>query len=266
MNARGFDGLFERHWRKNRGNALGQHGLAGAGRTDEEDVVASGAGYFERALGGLLAVDVAEVHGIWRGFGEQCCASTVTGVKDSGELTRSTACGRDFSAKTFTPSTTAASLALASGTATAFTPYSRAASAADRAPRTGRTLPSKENSPRNIILSSCLPKNCPWQPTRPRRHRKIESRAFFADVGGSQIDGDTLAVRKFVAAIAKSAFDALAAFLYGVVRQAHNVEVLHARGTDVHLYFDEVGVDAIDRGAERLEEHIKEAPERASQG
>ena len=45
------------------GQALGEHGLARAGRADHEDVVAAGGGDFESALGDVLAADVAEVEG-----------------------------------------------------------------------------------------------------------------------------------------------------------------------------------------------------------
>jgi hypothetical protein len=59
VNARGLDGFFERHRRKNRGDALRQHRLARAGRTDQENVVAPGARYLESPLGGHLPADVA---------------------------------------------------------------------------------------------------------------------------------------------------------------------------------------------------------------
>jgi hypothetical protein len=60
-----------------------------------------------------------------------------------------------------------AARAFVSGTATALMPLSRATIAAESAPRTGRTLPSSESSPRNIIRSSAFPKNCPWHPASP---------------------------------------------------------------------------------------------------
>ncbi len=66
VDARSLDGFFERHGRQDGGNAFGQHGLAGAGRTNKENVVTTGAGNFQRALGGLLAVDVSQIHGILR--------------------------------------------------------------------------------------------------------------------------------------------------------------------------------------------------------
>src|SRR5262249_30130592 len=39
----------------------GQHRLAGAGRSDHEEIVATGGGDLERALGALLALDVLEI-------------------------------------------------------------------------------------------------------------------------------------------------------------------------------------------------------------
>ena len=59
----GFERLLEGERREDRGQPLGQHGLAGAGRADHEDVVAAGRGHFERALGGLLAAHIVEVDG-----------------------------------------------------------------------------------------------------------------------------------------------------------------------------------------------------------
>ena len=43
------------------GEALRQHGLAGAGRSDHQQAVPSGSGQFERPLGGRLALHVAQV-------------------------------------------------------------------------------------------------------------------------------------------------------------------------------------------------------------
>ena len=43
----------------------------GAGRAEENNIVAAGAGDFERALGALLAANIAEVHRILRGLRQQ---------------------------------------------------------------------------------------------------------------------------------------------------------------------------------------------------
>src|SRR5260370_11833842 len=95
------------------------------------------------------------------------CVSIRYGWKDSGEFTRSTACGRERSGNTSRPSSTAAARPLACGTASARIPFSRAASAAERAPCTGRTPPSRESSSRKIMRSSGLPKNVPRHPRMP---------------------------------------------------------------------------------------------------
>ena len=63
VNLGGFQSLFEGERRQDGGQALGQHGFAGAGRADHQNVVAAGGGYFEGALGRLLAAHILEVHG-----------------------------------------------------------------------------------------------------------------------------------------------------------------------------------------------------------
>ena len=59
----GLEGFFEAQRREDGRQALGEHGFAGAGRADHQDVVASGGGDFERALGDVLAANVFEVEG-----------------------------------------------------------------------------------------------------------------------------------------------------------------------------------------------------------
>jgi hypothetical protein len=44
--------------------------LPAPGGTDQQDIVASGAGDFQGALGGELAAHIAQVHGVLAGFGE----------------------------------------------------------------------------------------------------------------------------------------------------------------------------------------------------
>ena len=63
MDLGGLEGFVEAERREDRGEPAGEHGFAGAGRADHQDVVAAGGGDFEGALGGLLAADVGEVEG-----------------------------------------------------------------------------------------------------------------------------------------------------------------------------------------------------------
>src|SRR5215467_14794362 len=150
------------------------------------------------------------------------------------------------------PSTTAASRALASGTASDCRPLSRAARAAESAPRTGRTLPSSESSPRNIILLTDFPKNWPMQPARPRAMGRSKAEPSFLTSAGARLMVTPCPVGKFEAAIAQCGFDSFPAFFDGVVRQTDYIEVLHVGGTDVHFDFDELGIDAKHSGAERF--------------
>ena len=103
-----------------------------------------------------------------------CCASTFTGVNDSGEFTGSTACGSDLSANTSTPSTAAASFAFAFGTASAFSPNSRAPNARSH-PATAR--PETSSCP--VVCRKTVPGHppapAPWAdriPILPSAHRQ----------------------------------------------------------------------------------------------
>jgi hypothetical protein len=60
---------------------------------------------------------------------------------------------------------------------------------------------------------------------------------FLGELSLGREPGDALAVRKFVTTIALSRFEAFAAFLSGVIGQAHNVEVLHAGGANIDFNF-----------------------------
>ena len=56
-----FQQFGRRQWRQDRRQARRQHRLAGAGRTDHQEVMAASRRDFQGALGALLALDVAEV-------------------------------------------------------------------------------------------------------------------------------------------------------------------------------------------------------------
>src|SRR6266478_37716 len=164
-----------------------------------------------------------------------CRASTLMGVNDSGEFTKSTACGKDLSAKTFTPSTTAASLAFASGTAMDFSPNSRAASAADSAPahRPNASV-QRELSEKHAIVE-LLSKELSHAARQTEGHRKIKSRSFLPDIGRRQVYRYALPIGKLVPAVSERALDALPAFFHRVIRQPNDVEVLHPRRAHIHL-------------------------------
>jgi hypothetical protein len=88
-------------------------------------------------------------------------------------------------------------------------------------------------------------------------HGQVESGTFFLDVGGGEVDGDVRG-RDVVAAILQRGADAVAALADGGVGQADGVEVvliaLDAGAVDFHL--NNVGIDAVDGGAESFVEHL----------
>ncbi len=92
MNLRRLQCLLEGEWRQDGWHALRQHGLAGSWRADHQDVVTSGAGDFEGALGGLLSANIFEVHGKLLRLAEQGFTvhaerqDAVTGVDEADHI------------------------------------------------------------------------------------------------------------------------------------------------------------------------------------
>ena len=70
----GLEGLFKAERGEDGGKALGEHGLAGAGWADHEDVVAPGGGDLQSAFGDVLAADVSEVGVVVGGLAEHLAA------------------------------------------------------------------------------------------------------------------------------------------------------------------------------------------------
>ena len=66
VNLGGLERFGEGQIRQDRRQPFRQHRFAGAGRADEDDVVAAGGGDFERALDVLLSFDVVEVRVVVR--------------------------------------------------------------------------------------------------------------------------------------------------------------------------------------------------------
>ena len=62
VNLGGLNRFVKGEGRQDGGNALGQHGFAGAGRPDHQNVVATRRGHFNGAFGVKLALDVAKIH------------------------------------------------------------------------------------------------------------------------------------------------------------------------------------------------------------
>ena len=242
----------KRQRRQDAGEPLGQHRLAGAGRADHQDVVAAGRGDFEGALGRGLAAHVAE---IGRGFGFRAngrCATATAGENSSGRVEQRDHFGQVRTPYTLTPSTTAASAAFSAGTIRLAMPCSRAQTAIERAPRTGRMAPSSESSPMKMCWSSAL--HGAHRAQDPHGHGQVEAGAFLAHVGGREIDGDAF-VGIAEAGVDERALDALAAFPDGDVGHADHDGIPRVAGCEhVDFDIDQVSIDAVNRGAAGLEQ------------
>ncbi|HVN05029.1 MAG TPA: hypothetical protein VMT86_11465 [Bryobacteraceae bacterium] len=78
-------------------------------------------------------------------------------------------------------------------------------------------------------------------------HRQIESSAFLAHVGRSQVDGDRL-VGITEAGVEQRRLDALAAFAHCRVRHADRDKVARTAGVHVYFHVDSLRLDAKQRG------------------
>ena len=78
MDHRHFEKLARPERRQDRGQALRQHGLPRTRRPDHQEIVAAGRSDLQRALGALLALDVAQVGQVARGPA-RCAAPAATG-------------------------------------------------------------------------------------------------------------------------------------------------------------------------------------------
>src|SRR5262249_7199585 len=149
----------------------------------------------------------------------------------------------------------AASLALTSGTTMREIFRPRASIAMGRAPRTLRMPPSRESSPtkRQSEISLLIRPAIGTENTQ--RHRQVETRAFLFYVCRCEIDSD-VGQGDVITAIPECGSDPVPAFANGV-RQTDGVEVVFfaLNAGNINFDFNDVGVNAIDGGAEGLVEH-----------
>jgi hypothetical protein len=97
-------------------------------------------------------------------------------------------------------------------------------------------------------------------PVNPSAIGKSNAETFLANVRPRKINRHSLSVGKREPAILERGLDPFAALLHRVVRQPHNIELVHVRGADIDLHLDDVRIDSVDRSAERFKEHdVKEA-------
>ena len=74
------------HGGQNGGKAFGEHGFAGSGRSDHDDVVPTGSGYFEGAFGGFLSADFRKVGETLLIFHEEGLEFGLNGFENGGAV------------------------------------------------------------------------------------------------------------------------------------------------------------------------------------
>ncbi len=260
VNLGGLQSLFEGERGEDGGQALGQHGFAGAGRADHQNVVAAGRGHFERALGRLLAAHVLEVHVEVLQLAEQSLSGDAVGLAlnhahDHGveqlQHIQQRGGGIDVDA-------------LDHGGLGGVGGGKNQVGDALFAGHDGHRQHSRHGADAAVQAQFAHQQKLAQVGGFQRAIRaqnadgdgQIEARAFLFDVGGRQVDGDVRG-RNQVAGVLDGRADAVAALAHRGVGQAHGVEVIlvadHA--TIVHLDINEVGVDSVNSRAVSLEEH-----------
>src|SRR5215472_8450996 len=241
---------------KNARNAFGQHGLTRTRWTDHQDVVAAGAGNFERPLGGELAANFLEV-----GSAGWLAAEHLRGV----HLHRRNAVAaveqvHNVNQRLDGIHVDAAhhgSLARIDLGDDQVGNFFRSGSNRDRqsAAHSSHSAIQRELS-HHDVLRKFFSRQPAVSAQNSHGHGEIETRPFFLDVGGRQVDGD-LGLRDLKTAVPQGGADALATLTYRSVGQTDGLKVVFgvADIADVDLNFNDVGVNPVDCGALRLEEH-----------
>jgi hypothetical protein len=256
----GLEGFVESEGREDRGETAGEHGFAGAGRADHQNVVTTGGGDLEGALGGLLAANVGEVEGEMlelvkdlSGFDFEggCLNAAVAGLVEQVADLEEGLDGIDvdalddggFAGVGFGDDEVF-DAALAGGDGDG----QHAGNGAEGAVEA--ELADEEEVGEVAELERAV------SAENADRHGEVEAGAFFFNVGGGEVDGD-VGGGELEAGVADGGADAVTAFANGGVGKADRVEVvflgLHAG--EVHFDVDDAGIDAVNGGAEGGEEH-----------
>ena len=124
-------------------------------------------------------------------------------------------------------------------------------------PCTARRLPSRPSSPTRRKSLTSLDGEGAVGAEDADGDGEIEAGAFLLDVGGGEVDGDA-GGRKVEAGVPDGGADAVAGFADGGVGEADGAEgfLLLLNSGEVDFYIDDVRVDAVDRGAAGLEQHV----------
>jgi len=227
--------------RQDGGEARGQHGFAGAGRADHQEVVAACGGDLEGAPRYLLATHVGEIRQSHR-------QRPPPRHRTRGELVarevvdqRQQACGRD-------------DVDLFAGPG-GFRPRGLGADDAEvvgvrrdrrrQRARDRREPPVEAELAERQVAGEGIGRYCADGTHQAQRDGQIVVAALLGQVGGGEVDGDALG-RQAQARGDQRRAHPLARFLHRLVGQADDKESRQA-GRNLHLHVDEHRIDALKR-------------------
>ena len=143
-----------------------------------------------------------------------------------------------------TPSTTAASAALAVGTSIPRSPAcSAAAMAIDSAPLVGRVVPSRANSPTTAYCAEPIGVDLSAAGEDAQRDGQIERGGLFGQIGRGKVDNHAV-LRALEARVDDRPLYPVRALLDGRLRQPDQDGFRQPGGRNVHLDLHRQGVDA----------------------
>ena len=176
--------LLEGQRRQHPGETASQHRLAGAGRSDQQQMMAAGGRHFERAPRCGLPAQVGQVgRRSLEGTRGRRLGGGAPGHVDGSPRRHSIASTSVRTGTTRTPRTTAASGALAAGNISIDTPSRCRPAATGSAPRVGSTAPSSDSSPTMAMRAASGTVEDAAGGEDRHRDRQVEGRAGLADIG-----------------------------------------------------------------------------------
>ncbi len=192
VDARHIQGFVDGHARQDARQGARQQGLAGAGRTDHQDVVPAGRGHFQGALDVLLAFDLAEN----RSAGCRADSSGVTGgwgVMGAAPRRWAYRLARDATGITSRSGIRAASAASAWGTKMRLKPCWRGRGChGQHAAHVAHAAIQRELAHHQRLVQA-LGWELPGGDQHPQGDGQVVGRAFLAHRSRRQVDGQALA-------------------------------------------------------------------------
>ncbi len=247
-----FDRLGKRQVGEDRHEALGEHGLSGAGGADHQEVVPPGGGDLQGALGLLLAADLVEIDGVVETPPEELAridphrcdrGSAAEELHDLGEMIHrydldlgdERRLGGILPREDHPPD--------AQGTC----PEGRGKGAVDPL----HAAVQREFAQDEVVGEGPGGEELLGGQDRDG-DRQVEGGALLFDIGGGQIDGDMMA-GEGVAGVLDGGLDPVLALPDGHVGEADGRKQGKAGG-EIDLYRDGMGIDADDGGTDCLDD------------